>query len=118
MTDITSEQLAALSAVGRQKVLPQLKPTAEFQLARRAFEVYLNWLDWITANHDRVDDEMKDAARAFARLSLEEQNVALQAFGTYIDMMMKETSPEAAYIALVTALRFIFRLGWAIVPPR
>ncbi len=118
MSDITGEQLAALSAVGRQNVLPRLKLSAESQLPRQAFEVYLDWLDWIIADPDRIDDRMKDVARAFANLGREEQDVALQAFGTYIDGMMEETSPEAAYVTLVTALKFTFRLGWAIVPPR
>lgn len=38
MAEITEEQRATLSAVGRKLVLPRLKPSAETRLARHAFE--------------------------------------------------------------------------------
>jgi hypothetical protein len=60
---------------------------------------------------------MREVARSFARLSRDDQDWTLQAFGTYIETMMEATTSGAAYVALATALRFVFRIGWAIIPP-
>ena len=119
MAEITDEQRAALSAVGRKLVLPRLKPSAESRLARQAFEAYLDWNDRIAAHRERddVENQMADVARALARLSQEDQELTLEAFGLYINLMMEKAPTGAGHIMLVTALRFVFRIGWAIVPP-
>ncbi len=118
MVEITDEQLAALSAVGRKLVLPQLNLSAESRLARQMFEAYLDWNDRIAAHRERddVENQMADVARALARLSQEEQESTLEPFGLYIKLMMEATPPEVGLIVLGTALRFVFRIGWAINP--
>ena len=118
MTEITDEQLAALSAVGR-RTLSKAKVTKESRLARQAFEVYLDWLDRVNEDDsDRLDEQMRDVARSFAPLSLHDQDFTNQIFGTYVQMLMEDAPGQgAAYAALIMALRFMFRIGWAIVPP-
>ena len=117
MTEITDEELAALAAVGR-RTLSKAKVTKESRLARQAFEVYLDWLDRVNEDPDRLNDQMRDVAKSFARLSLYDQDFSNQIFGTYVDLLMEDTPGKgAAYAALIMALRFMFRIGWRIVPP-
>ncbi len=114
MTEITGEELAALSAIGRQ-TLSKAKATKDSQFARQAFEVYLDWLGLVNEDPDRVIYRMRDVATTFARLSPSEQNFSIQLFGTYVHTLMKATPAEGAgYIALITALRFMFKIGWSI----
>lgn len=118
MTDISPEQISALAALGRSSVLPNMKMTRESQVARQAFEAFLDYLDWLGTNprQEDTDPRLRDVGRTFARLSGAEQDAQLQAFAMYLITMMEATSQEASYVALQVALRFIFAIGWVIVP--
>ncbi len=118
MTDIPPEQLSALAALGRSRVLPRMKMTRETQLARQAFETYLDYLDWFGTNsrQEDVDPKLKNVARALAELSRAEQDDHLEGLATYVNMLMGETSEEASYAALQVALKFVFAIAWGIFP--
>ena len=118
MTDIPPEQLSALAALGRSRVLPRMKMTRETQLARQAFETYLDYLDWFGTNsrQEDVDPKLKNVARALAELSRAEQDDHLVGLATYVNMLMEETSEQASYAALQVALKFVFAIAWGIIP--
>ena len=117
---VSPEQLSALAAAGRERVLPKMKMTRESQVARQAFEAFLDLLDWKGTNprQEDIDPKLKDLSRTFSRLSREQQDEQLQAFAVYLDALMIGTSDDAAFAALQVALQFAFSVGWAIVPPQ
>ncbi len=118
MTDIPPEQLSALAALGRSRVLPRMKMTRETQFARQAFETYLDYLDWLGTNPSKedVDPKLKNVARALDGLSGAEQDGHLGGLATYVHMLMEETSEEASFVALQTAFWFVFAIAWGIIP--
>ena len=120
MTDISPEQMSAVAALGRSSVLPNMKMTRESQVARQAFETFLDYLDWRGMNPrgEDVDPKLKNVARTFSGLSRAEQDEQLQGFAVLVKLMMEKTSEEAAWVALSVALQFVFAIGWVIIPPR